>query len=177
MIALATNAANDKQQAVPLAQAAVDNLAAAEIERPRDEQGQPQPIPNTADNGYYSEDNVRGVTEVGLDPYFAGGREKHHAPVSVEPAANDATATSSSAAAVVDQNPKAAMANKLRMATGRALYAARKHIVEPVFGQIKRIRGFRKFLVRGLESVSAEWQLICLTHNLLKIWRHVSSVS
>jgi len=172
-----TNAANDKQQAVPLAQAAVDNLAAADIERPRDEQGQPQPIPNTADNGYYSEDNVRGVTEVGLDPYFAVGREKHHAPVSVEPAANDATATSSSAAAVVDQNPKAAMANKLRMATGRALYAARKHIVEPVFGQIKRIRGFRKFLVRGLESVSAEWQLICLTHNLLKIWRHVSSVS
>ncbi len=132
-----------------------------------------------ASNGYYSEDNVRGVTEVGLDPYFAGGREKHHAPVSVEPAANDATATSSSAAAaaVVDQNPKAAMANKLRMATGRALDAARKHIVEPVFGQIKRIRGFRKFLVRGLESVSAEWPLICLTHNLLKIWRYVSSVS
>ena len=63
------------------------------------------------------------------------------------------------------------MSRKLRTDTGRQLYAARKHIVEPVFGQIKRVRGFRKFLLRGLELVSAEWQLVCLTHNLLKIWR------
>jgi hypothetical protein len=68
------------------------------------------------------------------------------------------------------------VAKKVRTATGRALDAARNHIVEPVFGQIKRIRGFRKFLLRGRENVSGEWQLICLTHNLLKIWRHVSSV-
>ena len=68
------------------------------------------------------------------------------------------------------------MAQKLRTPTGRALYAARKHIVEPVFGQIKHLRGFRKFSLRGLELVSAEWQLICLTHNLLKIWRHSASV-
>ena len=60
-----------------------------------------------------------------------------------------------------------------RSATGKALYAARKHIVEPVFGQIKSARGIRQFLLRGLEKVSAEWQLICLTHNLLKIWRRV----
>ncbi|MBI5759785.1 MAG: transposase [Planctomycetales bacterium] len=58
----------------------------------------------------------------------------------------------------------------------RKLYAARKHIVEPVFGQIKGVRGFRKFLLRGLELVSAEWQLICLTHNLLKIWRFTFSL-
>jgi hypothetical protein len=45
--------------------------------------------------------------------------------------------------------------------------------VEPVFGQIKRIRGFRKFSLRGLRFVSAEWQLVCLTHNLLKIWRRL----
>ena len=60
---------------------------------------------------------------------------------------------------------------KAALEPGR-LDAARKHIVEPVFGQIKRVRGFRKFLLRGLELVSAEWQLICLTHNLLKIWRY-----
>lgn len=176
-----TAAANDKQQAVPLAQAAVANLAAAGIERPRDEQGQPRPIPNTADTGYYSAENVQGVTEAGLDPYFAVGRDKHHAPQ----AGPLAAASSDSAHAATpppdsggtpDENPKAAMAQKLRTPTGRALYAARKHIVEPVFGQIKRIRGFRKFLLRGLELVSAEWQLICLTHNLLKIWRPVSSV-
>jgi transposase len=171
-----TAAANDKQQAVPLAQAAVDNLAVAAIERPRDDQGRPLPIPNTADNGYYSEENVRGVAAVGLDPYFAVGRQKHHAPATEAIAATETPVTASTSAAVADENPKAAMASKLRTPTGRALYAARKHIVEPVFGQIKQVRGFRKFLLRGLELVSAEWKLICLTHNLLKIWRHVSSV-
>ena len=64
---------------------------------------------------------------------------------------------------------------KLRTEIGRKLYAARKHIVEPVFGQIKHVRGFRKFLLRGLEKVAAEWNLICLTHNLLKIWRFAKS--
>jgi transposase len=163
-----TAAANDKQQAVPLAEATVANLAAAGIERPLDEQGQPLPIPNTADSGYYSEANVQGVAAAGLDPYFAVGRQKHHAP-ETDPLTYD----SDSAA---DETPKAAMAKKVRTPTGRALYAARKHIVEPVFGQIKRVQGFRKFHLRGLELVSAEWQLICLTHNLLKIWRHVSSL-
>jgi hypothetical protein len=168
-------AANDKQQAVPLAQAAVANLAAADIERPRDEQGQPRPIPNTADSGYYSAENVRGVAAVGLDPHFSVGRQKHHAAATEAIAATEAPAVVSTSAAVADENPKVAMAKKLRTPTGRALSAARKHIVEPVFGQIKQIRGFRKFLLRTLELVSAEWQLICLTHNLLKIWRHVSS--
>jgi len=171
-----TAAANDKQQAVPLAQAAVDNVAAAAIERSRDDEGRPLPIPNTADNGYYSEENVRGVAAVGLDPYFAVGRQKHHAPATEATAATEAPETASSSAAVAEENPKAAMANKLRTPRGQILYAARKHIVEPVFGQIKHVRGFRKFLLRGLELVSAEWKLICLTHNLLKIWRHVSSV-
>ena len=174
--------ANDKHQAVPLAKAAIANLAAAGIERPRDDQGQPLPIPNTADTGYYSAENVQGVTEAGLDPYFAVGRDKHHAPEADPPAAApngsaEASPTPADSGGTADENPKAAMAKKLRTATGRVLYAARKHIVEPVFGQIKRIRGFRKFLLRGLKLVSAEWQLICLTHNLLKIWRHVSSVS
>lgn len=159
-----TTAANDKQQAVPLATAAVSNLEAAGIERPRDEQGQPLAIPNTGDSGYYSEANVQGVTAAGLDPYFAVGRQKHHAPEAQPPAGGSAA------------TPKDAMARKLQTPTGRALYAARKHIVEPVFGQIKHLRGFRKFLLRGKECVSAEWQLVCLTHNLLKIWRYVSSV-
>ena len=159
-----TAAANDKQQAVPLAKAAVSNLDAAGIERPRDEQGQPLAIPNTGDSGYYSEANVQGVTAAGLDPYFAVGRQKHHAPEAQPPAGGSAA------------TPKDAMARKLQTPTGRALYAARKHIVEPVFGQIKHLRGFRKFLLRGKECVSAEWQLVCLTHNLLKIWRYVSSV-
>ena len=63
------------------------------------------------------------------------------------------------------------MARKLRTLKGRATYARRKAIVEPVFGQIKDARGFRRFLLRGLEKVRAEWRLICLTHNLLKVFR------
>lgn len=176
-----TAAANDKQQAVPMAVAAVANLAAAGIEQPRDAAGELLPIPNTADSGYYSEDNVRDVTATGLDPYFAVGRDKHHPPLVPESSSAQATPAASSGAEVtitesVAVSPKAAMAGKLRTPNGRLLYAARKHIVEPVFGQIKGVRGFRKFQLRGLELVSAEWQLICLSHNLLKIWRRVASV-
>ena len=145
-----------------LATAAVANLAAAGIKSPRDAHGQPQLIPNTADSGYFSGPNIEGVTAAGLDPYYATGRQKHHAPE--DPLTGPSAETS--------ESPKEAMSRKLRSETGRRLYAARKHIVEPVFGQIKRVRGFRKFLLRGLELVAAEWQLICLTHNLLKIWRY-----
>lgn len=171
-----TSAANDKQQAVPLAEAAMANLAAAGIARPMDEQGQPLPIPNTADSGYFSEANVAGVTAAGLDPHFAVGREKHHSPAVNPTAAETPCDGSTSPADQPELTPTEAMRRKLRTPTGRALYAARKHIVEPVFGQIKHVRGFRKFLRRGLENVSAEWQLLCLTHNLLKIWRHLASV-
>mgnify|MGYP006216456873 CR=1 FL=1 len=60
----------------------------------------------------------------------------------------------------------------MRTPEGQALYARRKVIVEPVFGQIKEGRGFRRFLLRGLKKIRGEWSLVCLTHNLLKIWRY-----
>jgi hypothetical protein len=63
------------------------------------------------------------------------------------------------------------MARKLATKAGKAVYALRKKIVEPVFGQIKEVRGFRRFLLRGLAKVRGEWGLIALTHNLLKIHR------
>jgi len=160
-----TSEANDKQQAVPMAQAALDNLNAAGIERPRGADGKLVPIPNTADSGYFSEKAVEGTEKMGMDPHFAVGRQKHHE----APIPPTATVLSAQTAA------KEQMQQKLHSATGKALYAARKHIVEPVFGQIKSARGVRKFLLRGLEKVSAEWQLICLTHNLLKIWRRSNS--
>ena len=65
----------------------------------------------------------------------------------------------------------AAMRATLQTAEGHAHYARRKAIVEPVFGQIKEARGFRRFSFRGLLKVTAEWALICLTHNLLKLFR------
>ena len=168
-----TNEANDKQQAVPMAQAALDNLNAAGIEQPKAADGTPTPIPNTADTGYFSKEAVEELEKMGIDPHIATGRQKHHeAPVPAEAAAPSAEAAAPSAEA----SAKEKMQRKLRTATGKALYAARKHIVEPVFGMIKSARGIRKFLLRGLEKVSAEWQLICLTHNLLKIWRRSCSV-
>ena len=168
-----TNEANDKQQAVPMAQAALDNLNAAGIEQPKAADGTPTPIPNTADTGYFSKEAVEELEKMGIDPHIATGRQKHHeAPVPPEAAAPSAEAAAPSAEA----SAKEKMQRKLRTATGKALYAAHKHIVEPVFGMIKSARGIRKFLLRGLEKVSAEWQLICLTHNLLKIWRRSCSV-
>jgi transposase len=162
-----TTQANDKQQAVPMAQAALANIEAAQIARAMDAEGQPRPIPNTADTGYFSEEAVAELEKMGIDPHMATGRQQHH-----EPAMPNASAT----APVAGEPARAPSAQekmqaKLRTAAGKLLYAARKHIVEPVFGQIKGVRGIRKFLLRGLEKVSAEWQLICLTHNLLKVWR------
>jgi len=63
------------------------------------------------------------------------------------------------------------MARKLRTTKGRCIYAKRKEIAEPVVGQIKEARGFRRFLLRGFGKVDAEWLIICLTHNLLKLFR------
>jgi hypothetical protein len=64
------------------------------------------------------------------------------------------------------------MRTKLRTGTGRAVYGLRKGVVEPVFGQIKGARGFRRFSLRGMRKIRGEWQLVCLTHNLLKVWRY-----
>ncbi len=162
-----TTQANDKQQGVPMAQAALDNITAAEIERPKLEDGKNKPIPNTADTGYFSEQAVDELEKMGIDPYIATGRQKHH----------EAPAPTSEGECAPTASAKEKMQAKLRTATGKLLYAARKHIVEPVFGQIKGVRGIRKFLLRGLEKVKAEWQLICLTHNLLKIWRRATRAS
>ncbi len=153
-----TAASNDKEQAVPLAQAALANLEQAGIERPRAATGQEVPIPNLTDSGYYSEKAAAGLKALDLDPYMATQRQRHHGPA---PAALEPPRTA-----------QEAMQAKLRTAAGRALYALRKVIVEPVFGQIKGARGFRRFLLRGLEKIRGEWRLVCLTHNLLKIWRY-----
>jgi hypothetical protein len=61
---------------------------------------------------------------------------------------------------------------KLNSEQGKARYAKRKQTVEPVFGQIKDVRGARRLLRRGLAACEAEWKLLCGTHNLLKLWRH-----
>jgi hypothetical protein len=155
-----SDAPNDKQQAEPMAQATLANLDQAGIERPTDESGQVQAIPATLDNGYYSEAATQALEDLGFEPYIAAGRHKPHEP-QAEGRAAPATATA-----------KEQMAAKVRTPQGKALYSRRKVIVEPVFGQIKEDRGFRRFSLRGLKKIRGEWSLVCLTHNLLKIWRY-----
>ena len=62
------------------------------------------------------------------------------------------------------------MARKLQTKAGKAVYAARKCVVEPAFGQIKQARGFRQFVLRGMEKVKGEWSLVCTTHNILRLY-------
>ena len=126
---------------------------------PVDEAGQPQKIPASADSGYFSAAAVAALEEAGFDPYLATKRRKHHEAEAAVPLPAGATA-------------KERMAAKVNTPEGRALYARRKAIVEPVFGQIKGARGFRRFLLRGLAKINGEWRLVCLTHNLLKVWRY-----
>jgi transposase len=159
----ATDAVNDKEQAVPLAQMTMANLRQAEVALPTDENGEEKKIPATLDTGYYSEAAAAGMEQEGFDPYMATGRQKHNQgkPAPVNPSALPETASA-----------KEKMQAKLKTAEGQQLYAQRKTIVEPVFGQIKGARGFRRFSFRGLLKIGAEWSLVCLTHNLLKIWRY-----
>lgn len=116
------------------------------------------PIVFSADAGYCSEVNLAELERRGLDAYVATGRERHHRG-GVDPQGRPRT-------------PKrAAMRAKLQTDVGRATYARRKCITEPIHGLIKQARGFRQFLLRGLAKVQAEFTLIALTHNLLKLWR------
>jgi hypothetical protein len=94
---------------------------------------------------------------------MATGRQQPHAP---EAEASDAPATA--------QEQRAA---KVRTPEGKAFYARRKVIVEPVCGQIKDVRGFRRFLLRGLAKIRGAWRLVCLTPNLLTLWRYGSAQS
>jgi hypothetical protein len=163
---------NDKQQAQPMAQATRSQLDQAGIAPAADESGARPPIPAALDTGYFSGPAVAALEREGFDPYIATQRQRHHGATSTataEPAtAQEATSTATAKPATAQEKMQA----KLKTAPGRAIYARRKAIAEPVFGQIKEARGFRRFLLRGLVKIRGEWRLVCLTHNLLKIWRY-----
>jgi transposase len=143
-----TQEVNDKQQLQPM------------IEVIKEQSGQ-MPEQVLADAGYCSEENIEYLTGKRIDAYIATGRQKHERPQ--EPCKRGPLPKN---ATLVDK-----MKRKLQTKPGRTIYAARKTIVEPVFGQIKQGRGFRQFLLRGIEKVKAEWALVCLTHNILKMYR------
>ena len=142
-----TQETNDKKQLLPMIA-----LIAANLEQ--------KPEKVSADTGYFSEANVTDESVKDVDLYVATGRDKHGAAVET-----------SSDPPPPGASPKEAMREKLRTEAGRAVYKMRKAIVEPVFGQIKEQRGFRRFSLRGKENVSREWKLVCAVSNLLKLFR------
>lgn len=147
-----TDQANDKRQVQPMVAQAQENLAAAGVEEKIEALD--------ADSGYYSEENVSHLESEKIDPYIATERLKHHEKALCDP----------DSPAPEDSTPKERMARKLRTQHGRETYAKRKGMVEPIFGQIKQGRGFRQFLLRGLDKMRGEWRLICMTHNLRKLF-------
>ena len=144
-----TQETNDKRQLVPMLEQVAENL------------GQ-MPPQASADAGYFSAASVQDPRVAEVDLYVPPDRQKH---------APDAEDETDSASAKPDDSVIDAMRKKVKAPEGRAIYSQRKAVVEPVFGQIKEVRGFRRFSFRGKAHVAAEWQLICLTHNLLKLFR------
>jgi hypothetical protein len=114
-----------------------------------------------ADAGYQSDDNLAHLAGKGIDAYVAVRREQHSATPRPAPRGRVPTGLS----------PRGRMARKLTTKRGRAEYARRKAIVEPVFGQIKEATGFRRFSLRGKAKVTAEWHLVCAVHDLAKLFR------
>jgi hypothetical protein len=146
-----TQESNDKRQLAPMLERVEQNLGA-------------KPEAATADAGYFSEEQVSDERVKGVELYIATGKQKHGQPDPVQ-------GTEPCDPAAQPDSAVEKMKRKLKTETGQALYKMRKAIVEPVFGQIKAARGIRAFLLRGIEKVSAEWKLICATHNLLKMFR------
>lgn len=145
-----TDQTNDKQQFEPM------------LEKTQENVGQDKTIKAaSADSSYYSESNVKYAEGKKIDAYIATEKTKH----------TDIMPGCPRGRMPKDLTVKQKMARKLRTKRGRETYSKRKSIVEPVFGQIKRARGFVQFSLRGLQKMRGEWAIVCLTHNLLKLFR------
>jgi transposase len=141
-----TSSSSDQAQLAPLLDGIRANLGT-------------NPDEVSADAGYCSDANLRTIKRRRIEGYIATGRQKH--------GTRSATAkTASRPGSLI-----ARMSTRLKRAGYRSRYRLRKQIVEPVFGQIKQARGFRQFLLRGIDKVKAEWALICTAHNLVKLAR------
>jgi len=152
-MAAVTQATNDKQQVVP----ALDAFEALNSRAPQ--LGKPTVL--VGDCGFCSEVNAESCQAQGVEPMLALSRQAHH------PHWSDRF----SEPAPLSENPTAmqAMAHRLKTQAGRAIYALRKQTVEPVFGIIKSVMGFRQFSLRGLRKVTGEWTLVCLAWNVKRL--------
>ncbi len=144
-----SNQAPDQQHLVPMLRDVFGNCGDA-------------PRKMTADNGYLSATNIEFCDNNQIDAHIAVGREQNQ----------DASTPSSSASEPTPASlARKRMRDKLQTRDGKAVYARRKSIVEPALGQIKGARGFRRFSLRSFFKVRAEGTLVCLTHNLLKLYQ------
>lgn len=143
-----TDQPNDKNQVEPLVEQIEDNAGHT-------------PKEVSADSGYYSEANVRLLQDRAIDGWIPPTKKKHTMKEPPAPRGRIPRHLST----------RERMIRRLRTKRGKERYKLRKEVAEPVFGQIKQVRGFRTFLLRGLHNVGCEWRLICATHNLLKLFR------
>jgi hypothetical protein len=145
-----TQATNDKEQIEPM-------LATLQT------QGQLEQVAQViADAGYYSEKNIDHCEAVNIEPLFAISRESHHP--DWRERYSEPLAQPAEEASAVEK-----MAYRLKTKAGRAAYALRKQTVEPVFGIIKSVMGFRQFSLRGLKKTTGEWVLVCLAWNMKRL--------
>ncbi|CAE6872345.1 IS1182 family transposase ISThsp16 [Paraburkholderia aspalathi] len=145
-----TQQSNDKRQVAPM----IDVLGT--LPEPL---GQPEVL--LADAGYFSAANVATCEAADITPLIAIQRDAHHRPL-MERFADDPAPPAST-------DPIVRMTHQLKTRTGRALYGLRKNTVEPVFGIIRHVMGFRQFSLRGLSSVTAEWSLVALAWNIKRM--------
>ena len=146
--ARATNQSSDKRQAVDMMKEAIANTGEV-------------PGELSADAGYYSARAIRELSELGVEPFVTPDKTRHGRKLPPAPKGRIPQGLSTA-----DR-----MRRMRRTKRGRQRYALRMETVEPVFGQIKHGRGFRQFLLRGLDKVNGEWLLICMGHNLMKLLR------
>jgi Transposase DDE domain len=144
-------APNDKQQVGPM----LATLSAAPAEL-----GRPDRL--LADSGYFSSTNVEACGDDGIEPLIAMGRQPHYPPLGERLA--------QAPMPPADPTPVEAMAHRLTTPQGKRLYALRKQTVEPVFGIIKSVLGFRQFSMRGLDKVRGEWNLVTMAWNLKRLF-------
>src|SRR4029079_8031372 len=137
-----TDQANDVRQTVPMVDQTRANLDAAGVKAAIEAA--------LGDAGYYSETNATDLEQRGIEAYLATERLKHHEKVASAPRGRIPKGLSA----------KQRMARKLRTKTGREMYAKRKGMIEPIFGQLKQVLGFRQFSLRGLASMRGEWRLM-----------------
>ena len=149
--------------AVDVIQQTTDNHQLAPMLEQLEQNVGANPQAVSADSGFWNPEQVEKIQVQGIDLHVATSKQKHG---ETSQSADDRAIHPGQESSLRQQ-----MKQKLDSDAGRNLYRMRKAIVEPVFGQIKEWRGFRRFSLRGLKKVRAEWKLVCLTHNLLKLFR------